>query len=234
MKKVIIITLAIIFIFSLVGLIIYYSTTDSSMNNGCEGKKTQEEKDWCFNSLAKSNNNWEFCEKISSTTNYETENYFLRDFCYESVAYSTKNIEICKKISSDTSDSFDCEDTVNLKIAQDTKDSSKCNLIKDTYWKERCVIEIGKETLDLSLCAEENSYNFNCVVNIGQDTKDIQVCEIFSGNADYHVASCYESLAWRLCDPSICNKIEQVMINENISERKNSCISHAKKICGIN
>ncbi|MDO8517103.1 MAG: hypothetical protein Q7S33_03165 [Nanoarchaeota archaeon] len=218
MKKSSLVILIVVLLISLItGLVIYYNLNKTdSLTKECDAKSIIAEKDNCYNLLAYSANNPDLCEKLSLDANPPEP--FTPETPLEN-----------------------CKDNVNFKIAQESKESTKCSIIKDLYLKERCLKEIGEETLNLDLCKikdissncnngvceEREIYDINCVTKIGVDTKNIDICEILKSASPESVAPCYVMLAWKFCDLSICNnKIEE-------QDGKDYCTSRVKIICNI-
>jgi len=213
MKKLYVVSLIfVIIILATGGLLIYINKNqESSTIDSCNKKATLEEKDYCFFGLAKEQKDPQICGQISNQNTIWVEDYTIKDGCYEILAVDTEDPSLCEKISLDPNPLETgspenwrnrCNDEVYRKIAKESKDASKCNFVKDSYRKERCLIEIGKETSNISLCktiyTNEDSYDYNCVTIIGLNTKDKTVCEVFLNNPsdfdDYMADLCYSSL----------------------------------------
>lgn len=145
----------------------------------------------------------------------------LKNECYKSLAISRGDLSICDKIGNQ-----DTVDWCYRDIATNKSDVAICDKIKSNSLKNHCYTDISVSRDDISICdkiitdndkhyLQDDKYYCRALVKM-----DISICE----NMQYK-SRCYEDIAIRKGDTSICNKILY-------SEFKDRCYGNVARVRG--
>jgi hypothetical protein len=107
--------------------------TTEKTSDDCKAISDDAKRDSCYLLLARSNNDYKACEKMSDM--------WLIKGCLHELAVKNENAEICMG----TPDEISFQRNICIiEVAKKTLDTNDCNLINDDNQKQQCLSEINK------------------------------------------------------------------------------------------
>ncbi|PIN69630.1 hypothetical protein COV93_04710 [Candidatus Woesearchaeota archaeon CG11_big_fil_rev_8_21_14_0_20_43_8] len=153
--------------------------------NDCQKITSKKMRDSCYFNKAQSNKDFEFCDKISDAE--------MQKKCYQQVVSDAKD---CEKVQ-DIAIRDDCYEMVAQKIGT----LAPCLKISSSDDRDEC-IRFNSQTKEDCKSISNTDIRYTCIATMANDT---MTCEGLS--KEVHRDLCFESVAVRLGDLSICKRI---------------------------
>jgi hypothetical protein len=217
------------------------NATSSEINNegDCENiiEETLYSKYVCYKNLAQEKKDPQICRKI--------DNQEIKSNCFLNLAKIIKNVLLCDELPEGVDKTLCFSDTID-----EQTDPQICRNIIDEWYKLVCLSKVALKINNPKLCNETKQNTHNCLADIAkktnnpdiclinpdikvqsgcfyflaQQTNDIKFCEKISTTItnSLSIDSCYEGVAIKLQNSSICEKITYEKI-------KKSCIEYIQK-----
>lgn len=177
--------------------------TSGSTLSDCDAKKEWSEKNYCYNDVARHNEDESVCDKMVVDTTNSPIKVTSRDSCYAQIAELKKDSTICEKIGNDIGENY----CFRL-VASELKDLSICDKIKtNTY--------IAVDNYDYVY--KELTSKDQCYGDIAADKEDTSICE--KVNDIIGIDYCYQRVAVTKRDLSICSKIKNYQRNSQCNDQ---------------
>jgi hypothetical protein len=178
----------------------YKAEVDSLLD--CEKQDTQTNKDICYGTAAIIKKDITLCAKISIEG--------LRDDCYYKAATKKVDESVCGKIAF-----VSMKDNCFYEIAMDKNISTICTGIANKELQESCAQEVTIRNGNLTLCEMQNGSKAKdaCYEKLSEIQKDLTICNMIEDNSQ----ECYATIAERLLNPEICERID-------LWEQRENCI----------
>ena len=190
---------------------------DECINTAEDCEKMKEQRDYCYFNLVKSSENRSLCYKINgeklkekclAQTAEKTEDCgrltstSLQWDCYYNLAIKLKDPTICTKMRH-------ISPTVNAVeycIRESTTSPETCKKLGD--WEDTCYMEWALEYSQPEYCEKSEGHKIECYRELSIKLNDLDLCKKSGGSY------CYQIIAKRLKDPSICDNIKEESIKK--------------------
>jgi hypothetical protein len=174
----------------------------------CEKQDTQTDKDICLGTAAIIKKDITLCARISVEG--------MRDNCFHKAATKKADELICGRINL-----VSLKDNCFYEVAMNKNISAICSSIANKELQESCGQKTKMRTGNLTLCEMQNSSAAKdaCYKTLSETQKNISICNLMEDNNQ----ECYATIAERLVDPEICDRIE-------LWEQREDCILRIAEI----
>ena len=130
-----------------------------------------------------------------------------KNLCYEDIAIEQLDISICDKISSSPNPNIKlfCPDAINNKLAMVKADGSYCNKINSKAAKSGCWYRLAVLKNDITICDNSGGNKDSCILQFAGKQNSLKLCELIQSSRTK--ATCLFTIAQNLVDPDLCGKI---------------------------